>query len=556
MLRNLSIKNFTILRDVELDFKSGLTVITGETGAGKSMIIKAIEFLCGSGHAHKNIRDDEVDMSVTAEFETSEDEKIICQRVISKKGRTRCSIGGEHVPQKSLFQVTSKLLDVTSQRAFSHLLNPEMDLYFFDLFCGTIDNMNRLKVIFNKHLRLKKDINIAKVGIEDFRHRQELYTFQLNQIDEVDPQIGEDVELDASIKRLENFEELYTNGKSIVDLLIDDEHSVDTALAAVERNLQRIIEIDTKLNDLSDDLISSRSVIKEIASRIGEHCLRDDFDPARLEQMRERQHAILSLVRKYGGSYAALLERRKLLREELNASERHDIELKRLKEKEKLIIEEWIKIANIVSKARKHNLSRFEKQVNLSLIELGIQNPKFELNIKELRNADELLENDNSHFQLDSRGSETVEFLFSANPGIAPKSLAKVASGGELSRLLLAVKESLPLENREASLFLDEIDSGVSGRVAHLVGKKLSSLSQERQMIVITHLPQIAGQADNHLQVTKSEHQDSTFTDVVELDSVGREEAVARMISGGELTSAAIEQASHLINQSRSKENG
>lgn len=547
----MTIKNFSILRDIKLEFNEGFTVITGETGAGKTMIIKAIEFLCGSGQAHKKIRDSELDLSVTAEFHTIKQKKIICQRIISKKGRTRCFINGEHVPQKMLFLLASSLFDITSQRSFSHLLNPDMDLHFFDLYSGIIDEINQLEVLVNKHSRLKKDINIAQVRIENFKHRQELYMFQLNQIDEVDPQMGEDIELYESIKRLENFEELYANGTSIVDLLVNNDNSVDSALAMVEKYLLNITELDSKLNDLSEDLISSRSVIKEIASRIREHCLRGEFEPVRLEELRERQHAILSLVRKYGGSYVALLERRESLKDDLSASERHSIELKNLRDEEQLIIKSWIRIAAKVSQTRHRKLADFEDGIKYSLRELGILNPEFGLEIKQLRDINNLLDLVDLPIQLDQRGAESVEFLFSANPGISPKPLSKVASGGELSRLLLAVKGSLPIENQEATLILDEIDSGVSGRVAHLVGKKLHGISRDRQMIVITHLPQIASQADYHLHVTKSEQKNRTYTDVVELDADSRRETVAKMISGGDLTSAALEQAAHLINQSK-----
>jgi len=551
VIKSLKIKNFTILRDIEIRFNSEFTVITGETGAGKTMIIKAIEYLCGSGHPHKKIRDNELDLSVTAEIITVDGEKLICQRIISNKGRTRCKINAEHVPQKTLFSLTSKLFDVTSQRAFSHLLNPEMDLYFFDQYSELLGERAKMEDLVNRHVKLKKEINIVKVSIEDFKHRQELYEFQHNQIDEVNPQAGEDIELSENIKRLENFEDLFVQGKSIVDLLVDDDNSVDASLAMVEKNLQNITEIDSKLNDLPDDLVASRSVIKEIASRIRDRCLRGEFESARLEELRVRQHAILSLTRKYGGSFTALLERREMLTEELSASEKHTNELIKLREKEKLIIEEWIAIASQVSQVRHGNTSKFEKLVNDSLIELGVPKPDFRITINKLRDFDRIHEVDELPIQLNSRGIESVDFLFSANPGIPAKPLAKVASGGELSRLLLAIKETLPIENHEATLFLDEIDNGVSGRVAHLVGKKLRKLSKNRQMVAITHLPQIASQADFHLHVAKSELDDTTFTDVVELDIDSRKKEIAKMISSGELTSAAIEQASNMIENNK-----
>jgi len=547
VLTRIAAKNFALLRDTDVSLKAGFTVITGETGSGKSLLVLALSFLGGEKVSTEIIRDGETKAIVEGEFISAVGDPIILRRELFASGRTRAFYNDSPVSVKSLAEAASSLFDITSQRAFSHLLEPDRHLDFLDLYSGLLPARKTMEDYERDYLKLKRQIAGLLRKKEEFRQRREIIDFQLEQINEIDPQISEEEELNSEIRRLENFEELHGDGQQIVNSLVRDTQSVDVRLQDSGNLLQRVGELDSTLAELIEDLDSAKAIVREIASRVEERCLRVNYEAHLLEELRERQHAIAGLVRKFGGTYTAMLEKRDSLRAELTSDEKTDIELETLESQSERIVTDWALLAKRVSKTRTSAAQRLQRSVERSMAKLGVNKAVFEARFRINEDLKGLFEREGKRCTLSGRGGEDVEFMFSANPGMEPRPLVNVASGGELSRLLLAIKESLPVSSSEATTIFDEIDSGVSGKVAHLVGNKLKSLSRDRQMVAITHLPQIAAIANHHFKVHKHPHKGKIETSFIALEDQAKVEEIATMISGGEITDAALEQARHLI---------
>ncbi len=547
MLTRIAAKNFALLRDTDVSLKAGFTVITGETGSGKSLLVLALSFLGGEKVSTEIIRDGETKAIVEGEFISAVGDPIILRRELFASGRTRAFYNDSPVSVKSLAEAASSLFDITSQRAFSHLLEPDRHLDFLDLYSGLLPARKTMEDYERDYLKLKRQIAGLLRKKEEFKQRREIIDFQLEQINEIDPQISEEEELNSEIRRLENFEELHGDGQQIVNSLVRDTQSVDVRLQDSGNLLQRVGELDSTLAELIEDLDSAKAIVREIASRVEERCLRVNYEAHLLEELRERQHAIAGLVRKFGGTYTAMLEKRDSLRAELTSDEKTDIELETLESQSERIVTDWALLAKRVSKTRTSAAQRLQRSVERSMAKLGVNKAVFEARFRINEDLKGLFEREGKRCTLSGRGGEDVEFMFSANPGMEPRPLVNVASGGELSRLLLAIKESLPVSSSEATTIFDEIDSGVSGKVAHLVGNKLKSLSRDRQMVAITHLPQIAAIANHHFKVHKHPHKGKIETSFIALEDQAKVEEIATMISGGEITDAALEQARHLI---------
>jgi len=547
MLHRLTVKNFALLRDTELIFKQGLTAITGETGTGKSLLVEAISFLGGGRVAPGMVRDGAHMALIEAEFTSIDDTPVILRRELHAKGRTRAFRNDSPISTKILAQTAATLFDITSQRAFSHLLEPLRHVDFLDLFAGLIPERKELEGYEKDYQSFQRRISILKRHQNEFRQKREIISFKLDQINSVDPQPGEEDELAVEVKRLEHFEDLHRDGGEIINLLIDNKQAVDYKLGEAKKLLESVTDLDSTLIELLNELESAQSAIREIARRIEERCLRVSYEANWLEKLRERQHAISGLVRKFGGTFTALLEQRESLRIELISEETTSRELQNLITKRDHLINKWVKLAERVSAIRMKKAKQLEKRVVGSLAKLGIKDAQFNIQLQRIPDSNGLIEMDNKRWRLDKKGGETVEFYLSANPGLEPRPLAQVASGGELSRLLLALKETLPAVSGEVAIIFDEIDTGVSGRIAHLVARKLKELSAERQMIAITHLPQIAGMADQHIKIDKKPLKGEIETLVKKLDSDHRIHEIATMLSGGKVTEAALEQARNLI---------
>lgn len=547
MLTRLAVRNLALLRDTEITFSDGFTVVTGETGAGKSLLVEALAFLGGGKVNPEIIRDGAKVLFVEGEFIHPGSGSLILRRELDDKGRSRAFIGERLTSIKNLNETAASLFDITSQRAFSQLLNPSKHLDFLDLFSGLRHQREELKRFHAEYNSLKRNINDLTQASEDFEQRHEWLLFQLEKIDEINPTPGELDELETEIHRIEHYEDLHRDGSHIIDLLTEGQNAIDGKLAEAERVLQKVAGVDPALSDIVGELENVRGAVKEVARRVSERCLNEDYDADQLEQLRERQHQLTGLIRKYGGSLAALIEYRDSLRGEMSKGNTCKEELSQLNAQRDELVNGWTKLARKVSKIRSRNAGKLEKLIVKSLAKLGVKAAQFEVQFIKRADPEGLLEENGERWRLDEAGAETAEFYLSTNPGLKPRPLVQVASGGELSRLLLALKEATPAVVGEATIILDEIDSGVSGRVARLVGYKLRELSSNRQMIAITHLPQIAGLADYHVKVNKQPMKGEMETELVELTGDDRIREIATMLSGGSVTESALDQAKNLV---------
>ncbi len=547
MLVRLTVKNFALIRDAEIQFKPGFTALTGETGSGKSLLVEALLFLSGSRAKPDIVSDDARVAVVEAEFTHPTLGVVILRREHSISGRSRAFHNDSPTTNKRLAETAAALLDITSQRAFSHLLAPARHLDFLDVYAGLSEERKNLAHCETEYRSLKRGIDELEKRVREFERNREWIEFQLQQIEEVCPSSDEAESLAGEIRRLEHAEEIHQISRRIDELLVDGPHALDAGLMEAMELFARIAEIDPALEDLTGELEGARTTIREIARRVSERCGGGNFDPERLEELRERQHQLTGLVRKFGGSLAALLENREHLLRRLEEGKEEKNQLKRMLEKRDELIGVWSKLAERVDGIRRRKARRLEEQIVGSLNRLGVEDAVFEARFALRPDPDGIYLREGRKWKLDALGTATAEFYLSTNPGHRPKPLAQVASGGELSRLLLALKEAVPPVDDEATVILDEIDVGVSGRIARMVGRKLRDLSANRQMIAITHLPQIAGLASHHLRVTKRTTGGRMETEIDELTGEERLREIALLLSSGEPTEAAFRQARNLM---------
>lgn len=542
MISRLTIKNFALLKDSEVVFKSGFNIITGETGSGKSLILSALSFLGGKKTGNSILRDQSSRAFVEAEIIPSEDKMFILRRELDSQSRSRAYMDDSPIPLKALTSITKQLFDITSQRAFSHLLDPILHLDFLDLFSKVTEKRGNLASLAKEHLTKSHQLKAKVEEQTELEQRFEIVSFKLNQIEEINPEPDEDQRISNELRRLEHYEDLYQNGVDLVDLLIEDDQSANSRIQEALKKLLFITEVDSSLSDLVEELENAAITTNEIARRVSERCLNVEFDSDRIEYLRARDLALKGLIRKYGGSFEALLNFRSDLESQLHDSDNLSSEIRVLRKELKKIEDRWGLLATKVSSIRKSKSGILEKSVINSLSKLGVVGARFETVFCEISSEKNL-----KIKKLHPRGKETVEFYLSTNPGIETRPLVEVASGGELSRLLLSLKEALPVTSAEATIVLDEIDSGVSGRVASLVGKKLSGLSKNRQIIAITHLPQIAGLANQHYKVSKKVINGKMESRIDEISGDVRTVEIARLLSAGKVTDAARKQAQNLL---------
>lgn len=548
MLHRLTVANFAILRDTEVHFREGFTAVTGETGAGKSLLVEAITFLAGGKVPPGVIRDGARAAVVEAEFVQGE-EVLTLRREIAADGRSRAFLNDSPVSLQRLAAVSSALVDITAQRAFSHLLDPDRHLDFLDAYAGLEEERARLAKFYHDFIDLQRKISRLERDKQAFEERRALLEFQLSEIEAVNPTDGEDERLAAEIKQLEHLEDLQTHARKLEDLLVTGEGAVDGVLHQCEHLLQQISGFDAGLKPLCDELTSARAVLREVSRTVADRCRRLEFEADRLEFLRERQFRLAGLARKFGGTLAAVEEKRRAIKMQIAAGDHTGGKLNELIESRKELVKRWRQAAEDVGRRRREAARRLEESVAKSLGKLGVPEVRFEVRLERTPDPEGQFEADGSAWRLTDRGAESARMFISSNPGIQPRPVHQVASGGELSRLMLALKEAMPPKSGEPVIILDEIDTGVSGRIADLVGRKLRALSRGRQLVAVTHLPQIAARAEHHLLVAKSSTAEGAVTAVTELTGEDRVREIAALLSGGAVTQAALDQARHLLQE-------
>ena len=549
MIKRIFIKNFAIINELELPIKNGLTVITGETGAGKSIILKALDIALGNKAEKTDVRSGQ--NQAVVEAETDLDGGLIYRRLVSKKGRMRSFINDEPISEPRFRECVEIIADFHGQHEQQFIMNSNTHIDFLDRFCSIDNKVLEIEFVYNNLIKIDQQLLKLKELSDNAATRKELLEFQLQEINIVDPQINEDIDLSQKFKRLNHIDELISTVRSLNQSLTEHEHSIYRQLSSSITDLEKLSFYDKSIKPFIESIEQAAVSIQDASSGLLQYAETIDDDPSLLKEIEERLHSIESLKRKYGGSIESVKAFIEEAIDELDQLTRLDVKISQNKEERKLLIMQYQRLADEIHKVRSKSIKTIEDEVQSALTELNMPGALFNISVSTKLDEDSLILFENNGVHFGPKGYDQVEFFFSANPGENPKPLIKIASGGEVSRIMLAIKSVLKKSDPVGTLVFDEIDTGISGQAAEKVSEALSSLSKEKQVICITHLPQIASKADHHLYVSKNISNDQTEVVANYLSEKEKVQAIAELFSGDTVTSQAITSAKQFRTEAR-----
>ncbi|MFH1073904.1 MAG: DNA repair protein RecN [Candidatus Firestonebacteria bacterium] len=561
-LKELRIKNFAIIEAASVEFDPGFNVITGETGAGKSIVIDSLNAALGERASIELIKSGKDTAEVQALFQSinkevkqklvesglEPSEELLIKREISKTGKGRCYINDNLVTINTLKLIAEYLADIHGQHEHQALLNPKNQLELIDSF-GRLES-DRLKYagIFTSLEELSRKRASLVMNEQEKQRRIDMLAYAIKEIDEAKLKEGEDEEIDKLRNILVNSEKISASVAEVYTLLHGDENTI-SSVAGIEKagkKLEMLSNIDPSLKKTEEALKNTAIELKEAADTISSYKEKMDFDPERLEEIDNRRDVILKLKRKYGSNVSEIIEYCEKQKTELNAITRNEEELGKIDaELEKLKIEAGRK-AGILSEKRKKTALELEKRVVSELSDLGMAKTKFKVDFTEEEDVLGLLEISGKRYSANKSGIDKMQFLISSNIGEEPKPFNKIASGGEMSRVMLSLKVITGSSDKVGTLVFDEIDTGIGGNMGLPAGKKMKEAAKSRQVICITHLPQIASLARQHICIEKSVKNNKTIINIEKLNKEGRIREIARMLGGSD-NKAAIAHAKELL---------
>ena len=553
MLKRLSISNYALIDQLEIHFEQGLTIITGETGAGKSIILGALALILGERADSSSIRDKERKTVVEASFDIKDynlkpffddneldyyDGELIARREINPNGRSRAFVNDGVVALTTLRELMTHLVDIHSQHSNMLLSRPAFQLSILDNIAAHDDALKEYQQLYNRFRATERQLNDLRDNLSRNRSEEDYLRFQLNQLQEIALQPGEDDELEQQQRRLANASSLKEDLWKVSNMLNGEEQSlidqlreVQATLANAEQNLSDIEGMGQRVNNSLIDL-------KDIAQSVAmiEETLSDD--PAMLQQVEDRLNTIYSLERKHGvrtvNELLALQQDYESKLSNIDCSEERIAQMERLLSSQR---QEASTLAVKISSARKKAAKQFVSTLQPLAQNLGMKNLSFDINFKLA--------------ELNFTGCDSVEFLFAFNKNQDLMPVKDTASGGEISRLMLCIKSVIARSMNLPTIIFDEVDTGVSGEIANRIGDMMGDIARHIQVIAITHLPQVAAHGTSHLRVFKTDTATSTTTSVQHLSDDEHVTEIARMLSGNEINQAALDNARVLINSSR-----
>ncbi len=565
MLRSLYVRDFALIEELDVEFDAGLNIITGETGAGKSILIGALQMILGERASTESVRAGATKAVVEGVFDEADDPSI--QAILEENAieaaplitirreitslQSRGFINDTPATIQLIREVASHLIDLHGQHEHQSLLNVASHL-------GLVDSFGRLGELRADYGRCYREVADLIRERGDLRSRQqemkekrELYGFQIQEIDRVGPQSGEEEALESERRVLENAEQLFESTSRLYGLLYDGEQSVHDQLALVRDELRDLVRIDARFEDTLQEIDSARIITAEAAKFLQGYQADIEFNPERLEEIRIRLGELERLKRKYGGTLESVLEHRRAIGEAYDVVQDVEGALKRLDDRIAEAQQRLSALARELSDRRKEAAARVEKAVEQECTKLGMPDGRFEIRFRTLEDPDGWIHLNGRRFAASETGHEAVEFYISTNLGEEPRPLARIASGGEISRIMLALKTILAKHEKFPILVFDEIDVGISGAVASKVAESMHELASSHQIIAITHLPQIAARGDVHFLVEKYVDGGRTKTRIRRLSEEHRAEQVAGLMSGAEVTEAALRSARELMEAAR-----
>jgi len=550
MIQRLFIKNFAIINELSLPLKNGLTVITGETGAGKSIILKSLGITLGANGDKMDVRSGEEKAIVEVEL-TIDGQETIMRRLISKGGRIRSFIDDEPIAEQIYRDTVSTLADFHGQHEQQYIMNAATHIDFLDRFC---DSDNLVQTIQDTYLDLVQTMKELDLLIEKQKgaaNQKELLQFQIQEIQSIDPQIDEDINLGKEFKRLNHVEELVSTVQRLNQSLTENDHSIYRQLASAVDELNRLSKYDDTLNPYMESIQQASVTIQDASSDLIQHIDSLELDPSQLQEVEERLQAIESLKRKYGGSIEQVqnyIQESKIELEELSGI---DVAISNLESEKTHLINRYQKFADELNSIRDKYSTKIATEIENEMVQLNMPGAKFEVRMDQKSDQSSVIIFEGNPVRYGSKGYDQVEFFLSANPGEVPKPITKIASGGEVSRIMLGIKSVLKKYDPVETLIFDEIDSGISGQAAEKVSEALEKLSTDKQVICITHLPQIASRADHHLYIEKSMKEDKTSVNARYLNHEEKLIAIAKLFSGDTVTREGITSAQQFMDQAR-----
>lgn len=561
MLMELSIQDFAIIDKISVTFGEGLTVLTGETGAGKSIIIDAVQLLAGGRGSVDFVRYGAKKAEIEGFFSIEDkhhpiyhvstlygieiqDEMVVLHRTITSSGKSICRVNGKLVTLAILREFGKTLIDIHSQHETQSLMDPESHIELLDLYDHhDIQNAKeQYTILYEKYVSLSAQYKKLNDNEQKISHRLDLLEFQINELEQAELVPGEDETLEKERNQLANYEKIFLSVQDAYNALSGEQKGIEW-LNQAQLSLQNSKDHDPFIAKKAEELTNYYYIIEELSYDLSDFKDTLHYDAGRLNEIETRLHEIERLKKKYGSSVNEMLEYMAEIEEELEQIRNKDSHLSSLQQQ----IDETVKDAYLeamnLHELRKKSAHSLTKEIHQELKDLYLENAQFSISF----NTEGMDHEFNGDIQLHKNGIDQIKFLISTNPGEPLKEINKVASGGELSRIMLAMKKIFAKHQGVTSVIFDEVDTGVSGRVAQSMAEKIFQISIESQVLCITHLPQVAAMADTHKYIRKIDQQDRTMTTISELNEQQTIEELSRMMTGTELTETALDHGEKLL---------
>ena len=550
MLQFLNISNIALIDDMQVEFESGLNLLTGETGSGKSIIVDALGVLIGGRFTSELIKSGSERASIEGLFSVTSNpdlelilenaglgatNELIIRRELSTTGRNKIFINNQLATHSLLRDLRPYLVDIHGQGDQQTLFNPETHLEILDAFAGNGLLRTEVAEAFQQWTRIRRELDSLRHDEAEKFQLVDTLKFQITELERAQLSIGEDERLEEERRRLANVEKLTSLCQSSYSRIYEDDDAAVVRVRQSLKDVEEMAEYDPSFREYLEGLESARAVLEDLSFTLRDFADRLEFSPSRLAEIEDRLAELSRLKRKYGGSIAASLQHLARAEDRLRQIETSDERERELNAAVGEARERYLELAGRLHKERVRAAKKFEAAVEKGIAEVAIDNAQFQVQVAEDVGS------------AGQKGIDHTEFYFSANAGEEVKPLARVASGGEASRLMLVLKTVANGSQFPRTIVFDEIDTGIGGRVSEAVGLKLKKLSQTNQVLCVTHQPQIARFADSHLVVQKEALKGRTQVSVGRLDKAGRVEEIARMLTGAEITGSARKHAKELL---------
>jgi DNA repair protein RecN (Recombination protein N) len=569
MLTLLKIKNIALIDSLEVEFGAGLNLLTGETGSGKSIIVDSLGALTGERVSSDLIKEGEDSATIEGLFTLPaqkavfdeagielDDGELIVRRELSMTGKNRVFVNGLSVTQAFLKRIGSHLVDIHGQGEQATLFDPGSHLEMLDTFAGVGDERVRTAEAYRAWYSTRRELDDLRRDESDKLQLLDILKFQTDEIHRANLQDGEVTELEDEKRRLNNVEKLSSLSGDAYDLLYEQDESTLATLDKASRRIEELAEYESRFAEYREPLATARAVLEDLATTARDFRASLEFSPTRLEEIENRLAEIARITRKYGGTIVAALAHLEESEKRLENIETAEFREQELEKKLDSEAAAYLEAATVLHNKRVAAAAKFAKEVETNLKAVALEKARFEVRVERLLESippalaggsSLTAPSEKQDQAFSARGLDAIEFFFSANPGESPKPLAKVASGGEASRLMLILKTTAKARDPERATVFDEIDAGIGGRVAEAVGLKLKQLATTQQVLCVTHQPQVAALADHHFAVEKSMGRGKTSVVIRSLGDAERVEEVARMLAGADVTESARKHAAAMI---------